>query len=87
MRASAPTQQAPAVTESQAINRVVRDFLCSHGLDNLVHDMEAQFTSVHYFSCSVQMQHSPSADPSKVLTNGIADPLRWLLAKNGIEVE
>jgi hypothetical protein len=80
-------QREPGITEAEASHRVVRGFLCSHGLDNLIRDIEAHFASVHYFSCSVQVQPSLSDNPSKVITNHILDPLAWLLAKNGIAIE
>ncbi len=78
-------QREPTLTEAEASHHVVRGFLCSHGLDNLVYDLEAHFASVRYFSCSVQVQPSPSDNTSKVITSRITDPLTWLLAKNGRE--
>jgi hypothetical protein len=77
-------QREPTLTEAEASHHVVRGFLCSHGLDNLVHDLEAHVASVRYFSCSVQVQRSPTDDTSKVITNRITDPLTWLLAKNDV---
>ncbi len=72
--------QKPALTEDDAINVLVREFLCRHGLDHFVRDAEMQFSKVRYFSCSAlgRMPEQLNTNPFQPLR--VANSLIWLLA-------
>ena len=72
--------QKPALTEDDAINVLVREFLCKHDLDHFVRDAEMQFSKVRYFSCSAlgRMPEQLNTNPFEPLR--VANSLIWLLA-------
>jgi GTPase SAR1 family protein len=71
-------------SEPEAIHALVRGFLCSHGLDNVVRDMEIHFTHVRYFSCSAQGRTHGLGDGSEFVPIRVLDPLLWLFTHTGV---
>jgi hypothetical protein len=72
----------PSITEeSDAINTLVRNFLCQHDLDHFVRDVEMQFSNVRYFSCSALGRMPVAGDSRSFVPIRVGEPLIWLLAK------
>jgi hypothetical protein len=65
--------------EEDAISVLVRDFLCQYNLENFVRDVEAQFSTVKYFSCSALGRLPSQDDTSSFVPVRVLDPLIWLL--------
>jgi hypothetical protein len=57
----------------------VKDFLCQYSLDNFVRDLEAQLSTVKYFSCSALGRLPSQDDTSSFVPVRVLDPLIWLL--------
>ncbi len=72
--------QDPSIErEEDAISVLVKDFLCQYNLDNFVRDLEAQFSTVKYFSCSALGRLPSQDDTSSFVPVRVLDPLIWLL--------
>jgi Double-GTPase 2 len=67
------------VTQANAIDRLVREFLCAYELDNVVRDIESHFSQVRYFSCSALGRAPTPDDTSGFIPTGVFDPMLWLL--------
>jgi hypothetical protein len=66
-------------SEEQASTQVVRSFLCMHGLEHMVRDLELNFEHVRYFSCSA-LGRTPAAHETRAFASDCTlDPLLWLL--------
>jgi hypothetical protein len=72
--------QQSTLTEDDAVNILVRDFLCRYGLDHFVRDAEMQFSRVRYFSCSALGRMPDPLNGSPFTPINVANPLIWLLA-------
>ena len=71
----------PSMTqERDAINALVRNFLCEYGLDHFVRDVEMQFSNVRYFSCSALGRMPDNHDGRSFEPIRVLDALVWLLA-------
>jgi hypothetical protein len=71
-------QQATSTgSEGEATHRLVRTFLCTHGLDNMVRDLESHFEHVRYFS-SEALKGSVEKDGVAL---SVLEPLEWLLTR------
>ena len=67
--------------EEDALSTVVRDFLCSFGLDHFVRELELHSSNVRYFSCSA-LGRLPTQDDSRGFTPiRVLNPLLWLLVQ------
>lgn len=71
--------QRPGLTEEEATNGLVRDFLFRNGLDHFVRDAEMQFSRVRYFSCSALGRMPDPMNSSPFTPVNVANPLIWLL--------
>jgi len=72
-------RKAPAGTEwAEARDRVVRDQLLRWGQAALVHQLEARFARVRYFTCSA-LGHMPDTSGRAFEPEGILEPLLWIL--------
>lgn len=72
----------PHITnEDQAINMLVRDFLCRYELDHFVRDVEMQFSNVRYFSCSALGRMPVAGDTRSFMSVRVGNPLIWLLGR------
>jgi hypothetical protein len=70
-------QDASVSSQGEATHRLARAFLCAHGLDNMVRDLELHFEQVRYFSCEA-LQGSVEKDG---IALSVLEPLEWLLAR------
>lgn len=71
----------PSVTqEGDALNTLVRDFLCKYDLDHFVQNVEMQFSNVRYFSCSALGRMPVQGDMRAFVPMRVGEPLIWLLA-------
>lgn len=68
-------------SEGDAINQLVRNFLCLNDLDHFVRDIEMQFSNVRYFSCSALGRMPVQEDNRSFIPVRVSDPLTWLLAR------
>lgn len=66
-------------SESDAIHKLVKDFLCAHDLGHFVRDLESHFAHVRYFSCSALGHPPQSNNTSGFVPLRVVDPLVWLL--------
>jgi Double-GTPase 2 len=71
-------------SEGDAINKLVRDFLCAYGLSNLVRNLEYQFSHVRYFSCSALGRLPTQTNTNSFVPIRTLDPLIWLLSQAGV---
>ena len=69
----------PSLSEEEAINQLVRDFLNRYGLDHFVRDAEMQFSHVRYFSCSALGRMPDPANSQPFVPVRVVEPLLWLL--------
>jgi hypothetical protein len=70
-------------SEADAIHSLVRDFLSRYGLENFVRDVDHQFASARFFSCSaLGRMPGPSAD--KFIPVRALDPLQSILTQVGV---
>ncbi len=67
-------------SEEDAINLLVRSFLCSYGLEDLVDAIESKFTNLKYFSCSALGRLPKPGDNSSFTPFRVIEPLLWLLS-------
>lgn len=67
--------------DEEAINQLVREFLCHYQLDNFVRDLESQFSNVGYFSCSALGRLPSATDSSAFDPIRASDPFEWLLKR------
>jgi hypothetical protein len=72
--------QDPSLSEEEAINKLVREFLNRYGLDNFVRDIEMQFSRVQYFSCSALGRMPDPMNSQPFTPVRVVDPLIWLLS-------
>lgn len=72
---SSPSQQA----QEDAINTLVQEFLCKHGLSNFMDQLAMQFSEVRYFSCSALGRLPTDMDKSSFVPMRVLDPMEWLL--------
>jgi Double-GTPase 2 len=80
--ASALMRSDPSIkSEEDAINILVRNFLCQYGLDHFVREIELQYSNVRYFSCSALGRLPIQNDKSSFVPIRVVDSLIWLLAK------
>ncbi len=68
-------------SEGDAINLLVRNFLCQNDLDHFVRDIEMQFSNVRYFSCSALGRMPVQEDNRSFMPVRVSDPFIWLLAR------
>jgi hypothetical protein len=68
-------------SEEDAINILVRNFLCLYGLDHLVREIELQYAHVRYFSCSALGRLPLHNDTRSFTPIRVVDPFMWLLCK------
>jgi len=71
------------VDKSSAIDRLVRQFLGRYGLENFVRDVDRQFTSVRYFSCSA-LGRMPGTSVDRFVPLRALDPLESILTRVGV---
>ncbi len=69
-------QQDASVSSAEAMHQLARAFLCAHGLDNLVRDLESHFEHVRYFSCEAL-----EGGVEKEGALAVLEPLEWLLTR------
>lgn len=74
-------QDPSILSEGDAINILVRDFLNRYGLDHFVRDVELQFSNIRYFSCSALGRLPIGGDSRAFVPIRASDPLVWLLAR------
>lgn len=72
--------QDSSLSEEEAINKLVREFLNRYGLDNFVRDIEMQFSRVQYFSCSALGRMPDPMNNQPFTPVRVVDPLIWLLS-------
>ncbi len=72
--------QDSSLSEEEAINKLVREFLIRYGLDHFVRDVEMQFSRVRYFSCSALGRMPNPTNTWSFVSVRVAEPLLWLLA-------
>lgn len=65
--------------EADAIHTLVRDFLCRYELGHFVQNMEIQFSTVRYFSCSALGRLPVPGDARSFVPIRVGEPLIWLL--------
>jgi hypothetical protein len=75
--------QNSALSEADAMNTLVRDFLIQYGLENLVRDIERQFSSVRFFSASA-LGRMPGMSSSQFVPVRALDPVLSILQRRGI---
>lgn len=65
--------------EADAINELVRTFLVSNQQGRLLRDLELQFETVRYFTCSALGRMPSSEAISEYIPQRTFDPLLWIL--------
>jgi len=71
-------------TEANAIHELVRTFLESNQQSRLVRDLELQFETVRYFTCSALGRMPSNEDSSAFIPQRALDPLLWILKKTAL---
>ncbi len=71
-------------TPAAAIDRLVRHFLDTYGLDNFVRDVDLQFESVQFFSASALGRMPNDADTRPFTPVRADEPLEWVLRQLGV---
>jgi hypothetical protein len=72
------------LTPDDAIDAVVRRFLTRHGEGNFVRNLQTQFETVRFFSCSSTGRMVNPTNHSPFRPVRILDPLLWLMAQNRV---
>lgn len=67
--------------ESDAIHKLVENFLNDYGLGNFVRDVKLQFENVTFFSCSALGRMPEPNDHRPYEPLGVLDPFLWLLGE------
>jgi hypothetical protein len=70
-------------SQSDAVHQLVRQFLVRHRLDNFVRDIEGQFSSVRFFSCSA-LGRMPDASGAGFAPLRVLDPVASILVRAGV---
>lgn len=70
-------------TVGLAIDRLVREFLRHYGLENFVRDIDRQFASARFFSCSA-LGRMPGTSVDRFVPLRALDPLESILARVGV---
>jgi hypothetical protein len=74
-------------SKADARHWLVRKFLCTYEMDNLVRDIEAHFACVRYFSCpTLEGGHIPQGEANTFAGRQVMSPLLWMLRQTGVVV-
>jgi hypothetical protein len=71
-------------SEAAAADRLTREFLESHGLENFVRDVDLQFAQVRFFSCSALGRMPNAADGTPFVPERVLEPLDYILGHVGV---
>lgn len=71
-------------SETEAMDVLVRQFLCRYGLENFVRDVELQFEVVRFFSCSALGRMPGATDARPYVPLRVLEPLTSILGHVGV---
>ena len=77
-------QEIALAAENQGEQRQVEEFLRKQGLVNMQEKLKRQFSSVSYFSCSALGRLYEARNHTPYVSQGVLEPLRWLLEQVGV---